>query len=156
MAIVEGRFFSRPLLEFTVESAGGNKGLAHGGTTAMITVGKMIAREAVRVSGWELPPQRPVFVVVTVNLPFSHHRFTKDKEWQKKLLARKMLPVRTPSIEYITHVVQSILVGTVIKTSAQICAITIVKKHHEKREFLEFLVGAPTDWAELNHDIRNG
>lgn len=153
------RILSKPNLQFTVECGVNNRrGVAsgYGGRKNLAIIGRMMAGEAARTSGWDLPSYRPIYVIVTVNLRITRTNNTEANEWRKKLVANKMIPVRTPSTNRIDDIVTRMLVGPIIKDASQICAITIVKKLSKDRDFIEIFVGAPVDWSELNHDIRNG
>lgn len=143
-------------LEFTLTSGDGKYGLTKGGVRNYITLGKMVATAAARQCGWNLPAYRPIYVIVTVNLPDNHDRAGEEREWASRTLPHKLLPVRTPSISRVIDIVTKILTGTVIKKPSQIVGSMIIKKLSKKETSLEVFVGAPTDWVELNHDIRNG
>lgn len=159
MVYYDKRIFSEQSLQFTVECGGGNRqsvSCGYGGEENLIKIGKMIAKEAANVYKWELPRYRPVYVLITINLRMNKNSSDEEREWRDKLIAHRMIPVRTPSTHRVTDMVIRMLTGPVIETPAQVCAIMAIKKQSKDREFIEVFVGAPTDWSELNHDIRNG
>jgi len=131
-----------PSLEFTVECNGGQRGLARGSEKKLIIIGRMIAGEAARTQGWTPQENQPVYVLMTANMPFNK--------------SKGILGVGVPSVNFVTEMVARMLVGPVIKKTSQICASLVIKKECKDRRYIEVLVGAPKDWADLNHDIRNG
>lgn len=173
------RIISPKVLEFNVPVPVVRQGVARGsrkqlqesgdhmpknGSKTYISMLKMYAKMNMVEQGWETNKTDAIYIVAVVNIcPQKYTWGRKDPATGRKirkvvtdmpLVRSKKLAIKKPDVCRISQILQKAFCGVVYERPSQVVATTVVRRYNS-REGLDVLIGAPTDWKELVHDLRN-
>lgn len=112
----------------------------------------MCAKCAVIEQEWEVVPDEPLYILLTINLgPGRVCRIVQ----QEKMWRGEILPTREPSVDRLVRVIMGALKDIVYTARRQVVGLLTVKRYTKNEQCVEVLVGRPSNWGELNHDLRN-
>ena len=165
------RLFSDQVLEFTLEGRPYMRGAPPGWQNmprgerkevtkeAYISLVKLASKMAMCEQGWEVGPDDPLYVVITINVrPIKQvFRNRSKSKWMSVTDQDKIkneMDVHEPVLDRLGGLLMRAMFGTVYKTRRQIVGYSIVKRFAPK-EGIGILVGVARDWRTLNNDLRN-
>lgn len=107
--------------------------------------------------GWEYDEDAAYYVVLVIRVGLGKLK-PRSYRWEQ-IRHGEILPLRDPSVDRILKLFMDALMGVLWKRKAQVIGTTVFRKYVTKAtketEGVEVLIGKPSNWKELNHDLRN-
>ena len=129
----------------------GEKGVRLGGSVdAYKALIRLSVKQAMLMQGWSLTKE-PIYISLIVCVGIGSER---HPDIIRKMYKGEIIPNREPRLTRLMNVIVKTLKGIVYAQEAQIAGEFIIKRY-AKEERVEVLIGAPRNYKELTHDIRN-
>lgn len=114
---------------------------------------RLAAKMAMVAYGWE-KTDKAIYMAITIYLSPCMAERLHYKPNIEKLKNHKVFALKSPNVERIASLIVNSLQGCAYESSKQVIGLTVVKKF-AKEPRVEVLLGEPTDFKELVHDLRN-